>query len=477
MKYCKDPRPTSVNAFNTAPERRKRNFPHASRFLNHDSKKIVGMLALIETILEEMNGLAAARERGDAVTGIDGSSDVGGIFVGDELIIRTLRLVQERLLLAIQHDDPLVSKRAARLYAAVRALSKRMGDFHFGMNSFEAVARLLDNAGLESLMKELGRSDTVSRKTVSKAYQKAVDLLSRVFDARAVAVVVELIEHQRMPAPAVLFPGGVLDVRLFYDTMRIGLGDPARVSGMQHFWGWQILEEVAAAREILSSVAAKDCEALEVLARRAVPVMAQLHKSNYVLLLCEMLELDAFEAEGALAVWRARRCKNVESEDGHAVGIDEFVEFLMGELKPYARHFSIPTVQLLARTAFLGTALKRMFVDESTFGRTRPVRSATPPARLVDLAVMVRFLMRAGVTSCTEGEEWAVESSTMHALCARSGEIGRAVGHEGTVVEVSQEQAVALEVPGHRLPGRYKVVRAKALPGQHAAVLMRRVDE
>ena len=171
-----------------------------------------------------------------------------------------------------------MSRRAAQLYAAARSLTKRQGDFHFGLNDTESVMRLLECAGLESITKTLGRSDHLTVKNVSKHYQLTVDMLSRLFDARVIATLVVLHEAGQLPAAEVLFPNKRLDVPLFEKLMLGALDDGT--TDMHHFWGRQLLDAIGRTREVRACVAAKDSEGVEMGVRLALPIHALQGKSK-----------------------------------------------------------------------------------------------------------------------------------------------------------------------------------------------------
>ena len=165
-------------------------------------------------------------------------------------------------------------------------------------------------------------------------------------------------------------------------------------------------------------------------------------------------------------MFRASRFKNVETVGGAAVAIDETNELIMGEQKPIAQRFSIDMLKLTASVALLPTTLRRMFTDETSYGRVRPLQAFKAPVLITDMAEEVNVLLRAGLVGKRDGESWPVENTTLHALSQKAGDIGRAVALERSTVTLPSNHISCAA------PGVYVVVRGEARPGGKAVLLL-----
>ena len=203
----------------------------------------------------------------------------------------------------------------------------------------------------------------------------------------------------------------------------------------------------------------------------------------------------------------------------------------MGELKPIARRFGERAVKLFASAAFLPTVLRRMFSEEQSYGRLRPLRSSTPPADCSDVAAMVQLLLRAGAanppppplrpadsflpksaalcgmrgnycimrhwgvvltvvvsyspcdafptgvarSSGPTDPEWRVENDTLHAVAEwwdGDTDIAKAVRTEGERCELTAPQLATLGY-ATAAPGEYVVQRGEARANGEAMLLLR----
>jgi hypothetical protein len=245
---------------------------------------------------------------------------------------------------------------------------------------------------------------------------------------------------------------------------------------MHQFWGVQARDLFQSAKEVCESIRWKDCEVLDILVKWYLPVMIQVHKTNYTTMMCQEIEQMTYDSHYRRKHWQIQRFKQDRSALGHASGADCVCEWAVGECKPVQKRLGKATMKLFSRRMFLLTFVKRLF-GASAAGRERGVRSAKRAPRIKHLLGLSKYFMNAGVCSeATKTIEWSLENQTMFDVANQVRGIGAAMKVENHSVQLSKQQLISLGSPTST-PGTYICRRAQALPRQEASLVLDRVSE
>ena len=288
------------------------------------------------------------------------------------------------------------------------------------------------------------------------------------------------IEAGLMPTPETLFPSGVLNVSKFAPVADAILGgaegseEEKGVGKMQHLWGRQLHQWLAARKELIECIRHGDGEAVDMLVFYMLPLMISAKKKNYKKYLMEHIILKTFDEPMRRWLWMRRRYVNDEAIGPRKNAMDACIEFLMGELKPIGRKHGISVMGEYARCAFFATALRRMMTKQ--LNDHREMRLAYDPKRHLAKAKLMQLFQRSGLSTIEKlTKPWPLENTTLHRTANCEGDMGGAISLEQHSAHLTRDLLTQFGVPEDVPVGIYRVYRAEAGPLGEASLRLVRV--
>ena len=355
LKYVNFCRRERVKEYNKSHDASRASYPVAAKLIDEASGTYRGTARILKRII---------RDNKVKPGNLSGCKDFTGIIGGDELTLRNLRAVKLLFLRNIFNDNEKVAKKSAKLYRQCRGIDLRSGPLHFGFAVLDAVTRTVDRMGLPVLLSSLNRSDSITRETVLKSFEKSTKIYFQVFLARFVCGLEELYKNGLLPQESTLCDDSTILASVFDECIVKPLIEMDETDAESfNLFGPNLLRSLAIFFEYLDSIHHGDVEATACLMRSVLPLFVLAGKHRYSKLVLLQTDLDRLGSAVGLQEYVAFILKSYENGEIKC-GIDEVVEFGVREIKSF-KNFSRDSIKTLAQVLYLPTVLAKMLSSSS----------------------------------------------------------------------------------------------------------------